>query len=294
MLDQALNELPAPPSCTRDQYRTLVQPSGHPKIHALLLEGDAPRTLVSVRKRADLWEPVAYQALPGFIAPATAPEYIGLAMNALGVHVQVTGIGPEANEMGARHIWEYEASQVLLQEDFDAYLKNKSSRQFRSIKRARKKCEDMEVRVDGEGDLDWIVSKWTETWANNAAEERVAAPDRLRFWKSLPRNPESADKLTIHSITLIKDGVRAAGIAHSRLGGSLMFQCTAREPEYDTLGVGVRVMDASIQWAAGAGYEMLDLGGGGSYKQDWAMASTHRNIVIFRSKLLEKLSRFDD
>ncbi len=291
--DKALDELPAPTTCTRDQYRQLVQPTDYRKLHALVLEGDKPRAMISIRERAGLWEPVAYQALPGMISPATDPEVLGLAINALGLHVQAVGIGPEAEEMNARHVWRYEASEIMLQEDFDSFCKKNSSRQFRAIKRARKKCADMEVRIDGDGDLDWIVDQWTQMWLDDPANEEVAAPDRIRFWKSLERNPSDPDKLTIHSIALIHEGKIVAGIAHTRLGGTLIFQCTARDPEFDTFGVGVRVMDASIQWAAEAGHDVLDLGGGGSYKQNWAMKSTFRNIVVFRPKLLEALSRLD-
>ncbi len=68
--DAALDALPSPSACTRDHYRMLTQPTAYPKRHALVLERDVPVAVVSLRARGRFWEPVAYQSLPGFVAPA--------------------------------------------------------------------------------------------------------------------------------------------------------------------------------------------------------------------------------
>lgn len=293
-LDQALDHLPAPPNCTRDQYRNLLLPTVAEKRHALVSLKDEPLALISLRRRTTVWEPVAYQSLTGYIAPAKDLASLGLALNALGLEISMTGIGDEAHQLGARHVWPVQIPQVRLQEDYEAYWRqSKGNKQLYTVRSARRKCGHMEVCVDREGDLEWVVDQWVEKWKDHPENETIIRDDRIRFWNSLERPQEDPTQMTVHAIVLRKGDTPVAGVVHSRIGDTLLYQCTARDPNYDKLGVGVAVLDASMQWAAAQGYARLDMGGGGHFKELWAPIGTTRNIVHFCPKIIDTFNRIN-
>lgn len=294
-LDKALDGFPAPPHCTRDQYRQLLLPTNAEKRHALVSVKDEPIALISLRRRANIWEPVAYQSLTGYIAPAKDVESLGVAMNALGLEISMTGIGEEAHKLGARNVWPVEVPQVRLQEDYEKHWRStKGKKQLYTVRSARRKCADLEVCVDREGDLEWVIDQWVEMWKDDPQNEIVIRDDRIRFWNSLKRPQEDPTQLTVHTIVLRDGDKPVAGVIHSRIGDTLLYQCTARDPAYNKLGAGVGVLDASIQWAASQGYARLDLGGGGHYKEQWAPIGTTRHVVHFCPAIIDTLRRIDN
>jgi hypothetical protein len=269
-LDEALDYLPSVRGCTREQYRELVLPTSVQKLHALATEGGVPTALISLRRRNSYWEPVAYQCLHGVIAPASDTAALGRALNALSIEVRVSaGLGQEACNLNAPLIYSYDAFQIDLQSDYEAYWHRNKKGHLRAVRRARTSCADMTIRVDGEGDMEWIVQNWRLMWERDQAREVVAAEDRLRFWCALQNNGLARDEqFTIHSLQLLADGARVAGAVHIRMGNTAVFQCTARAAEFEQFFVGNRVLDASIEWASSIGCQVFDLGSG-DYKKRW-------------------------
>jgi hypothetical protein len=157
-LDEALDFLPSVRGCTREQYRELVLPTNVQKLHALATEGGVPTALISLRRRRSFWEPVAYQCLPGVIAPASDIAALGRALNALSIEVRVSaGLEQEACDLNAPVIYSYDAFEIDLQSDYEAYWHRNKKGQLRAVRRARTSCADMTIRVDAKGDMEWIV-----------------------------------------------------------------------------------------------------------------------------------------
>jgi hypothetical protein len=52
--------------------------------------------------------------------------------------------------------------------------------------------------------------------------------------------------------------------------GNLVLACTSYADEYRQLGVGIRLFDQSSQRATKTGYAGINLGGGHTYKAQWA------------------------
>jgi hypothetical protein len=292
-LDQALNELPAPPCCTRDQYRMLLRATGVTKRHILATQGGEVVAIVSLRRRANGWEPVSYQSITGYIAPSRNAPILGTVLNAIGLEISLTGVGTEADQLNATHVHKVEVPQIRLQENFEEFwhLKHNGKKHIHTIRNARRKCEHYEAAIDQPGDLEWVIRQWAHNWRNDPANEIAVTADRLAFYGSLRRSPADPTEMTYHTVTL-RDGERTvAGLIHSRIGNTLIYQVTARDKAYAKDAVGIAVLDISAHWAARRGWSRLDLAGTSAFKRLWAPIGAVRHTVTFRPKIISMLNR---
>lgn len=290
-LDQVLDDLPAIPGCDRDLYRELTQPTSVQKRHALATESGRPTALISLRRRRRYWEPVAYQSLSGVIAPTSSPAALGRALHALGVEVRVeAGLDKSVVDLKPRSYWSPDNYRVDLQGDYEALW---SRNHRKNVRKARQRCDEfMRLRVDDVGDLEWCCTQWSRVWESNDAEETVAAEDRLRFWRAFMKRQTADSPIQFHTLHLLDGGRRAAGTVLMCQDGAVLGQCIVRDPEYDGFWVGVRIMQASIEWAASAAYRQFDLGSGQDYKQSWGQPVAGRYGAIFRPLAVSALYRF--
>jgi CelD/BcsL family acetyltransferase involved in cellulose biosynthesis len=287
--DEALEALPAPEGCNRGQYRELLHPASTPKRHALVTRHGEPSALISLRRRMRFWEPVAYQVLPGFIAPASDMAALGHALASLGVEVRVpAGLDQSVHELACGKIGAYEVYQIDLRSDYEAHWHKKNQRHLSTVRRARRRCAGLAHRIDGEGDLEWIASTWREQWLADPGQEVAAAQDRVRFWSALPKAP--GDHWSARTLQLVDGAQRVAGVVMLCRKGVASFQCWARNSAFDKLGAGNRALDLAIAWAASEGYERFDLGGG-SVKHRWGTVGGERYRVAVRPWVLEVLHR---
>lgn len=290
-LDQALDALPAVPGCERDLYRELTQPTSVRKRHALATENGQPTALISLRRRRRYWEPVAYQALPRVIAPASSPAALGRALHALGIEVRIeAGLKADVADLRPRTFWSQERWQVDLQSDYEALW----TRQHRkNVRRTRKRCDEfMRLRIDDEGDLEWSCAQWNRIWGSNDADETVATEDRLRFWRAFMKRQTTESPIQFHTLHLLDGDRRTAGVVLMCQDDAVLGQCIVRDPEYDDCAAGVRIMDLAIQWSASVGLRWFDLGGGNTYKRLWGESLSLGYGAIFRPKAVSALYRF--
>ncbi|MBZ9973831.1 MULTISPECIES: GNAT family N-acetyltransferase [unclassified Mesorhizobium] len=289
-LDQALGFLPAIPGCDRDLYRELTRPTSARKRHALATENGHPTALISLRRRRRYWEPVAYQSLSGVIAPASSPAALARALHALGVEVRVeAGLDKSVVELNPRSYWSPDNYSVNLRGDYEARW---SRNHRKNVRRARQRCDEfMRLRIDDETDLEWCCAQWGRMWEGNDAEETVAAEDRLRFWRAFMKRQTAGSPIQFHTLHLLDGDRRTAGVVLMCQDGVVLGQCIVRDPEYDRFWVGVRIMEASIEWAARVGHRQFDLGSGQDYKQSWGEPVAGRYGAIFRPRAVSALYR---
>jgi CelD/BcsL family acetyltransferase involved in cellulose biosynthesis len=290
--DAALEALPAPAGCTRAQYKALTEPTHVPKRHAIAREGGAVTAIISLRRRRSFWEPVTYQSLPGVIAPAVDDSALGRALAALGVEVRMeAGLDAVPDALNASYSYDYKVYQIELQGDYVAHWKKRNQKHLWAVRRARQRCETATHRLNHPGDLEWIVEQWRQNWADDPSDETVAAPDRTRFWSALAVAAPGENDWRVTTLAILaEDGERAAGTVLLSRRDFVSFQCTARNPAYDTLSAGTRVLDLAIEWSAQQGFKTFDLGGG-AFKKGWGKDSAARFGAAFRPKLMSALSR---
>lgn len=282
--DAALEQLPALEDCSRDLYRELLRPTSAKKRHALVSENGAPLALISLRQRGHAWEPVTFQCVPFAIAPAHDHAALGRALHALGLNILLAGgLGDYITALNPTSSWAYDWHAIDLSGDYEGYWRQKK-RQY-TISRARRHLKEFEVRIDGEGDLEWIVNKWREQWADDPGREIVAADDRLNFWPRLMTAREPG-ALRVRTIMLAAGGERVGGLVFTTKGDTAMAQCGGRDAARDDGYLAAAFTVALVEWAKANGFKAIDMAGG-DYKRHWGPVAGQRHGAIFRPRLLQ-------
>lgn len=288
--DRALDLFAPPPGCTMDQYRALVQPTEYPKRHALVLENDRPVSIISLRRRKTFWEPVAYQVISGFIAPARDKKTLGRALSSLGIDLRIeAGLSADVYEMEPTYVYPYDFIRIDLQSDYEAYWNLNDKEHLKHVSIARKKCKKMHMVANEKSDIDWIVNTWRNYWKDAPENEIVAAPDRINFWNTLNTSSDDPGELTVQTYTLYLGEERLAGMVATSLDGTQTMQCLAQVPEYRRFSTGTRIQHMILEHSARAGVRYIDLGGGHGYKSYWGPHGGQRFGAGFCPKILNRL-----
>jgi hypothetical protein len=252
--DRALDELALGDEATR-WAQILGQPTGARKCHAVVRVDGELVGVVTLRRRPGFWEPVSAQCLPG-TPIACRDEHLGRVLRGLGVEVRIGSLFTDPAPLDPTSAYSYERYGADLRGDYEAFWPG-------DLFRARKKAVGLEARADHAGDLAWIIDRWEEFWREHPNDEVAAAQDRRNLWPELQREGH------VHTVVMHDAGTPAAGCVLVCFDGVAKFDCTGRDPSFDRRRAGIRALDASFAWAAGAGYEVLDVGGGGEYKSVW-------------------------
>lgn len=283
-LDKALDTLPPLADCPHDLYRELLKPTSAQKKHALVLEDGKPVTIISLRSCARHWEPVAYQCVPSAIAPAVSTPVLARALHALGMEVRVpAGLRDEVTDLQPSDHWGYDCHVIDLNGDYEAYWTERK-RQKR-LRRARRDTAHLTSRIDGDGDLKWIVKNWCEEWKDDPSQETLATEDRLALWGALGKRSDLPLKL--HTLMLVDGDKCAAGLVLLSKGDIASTQCSVRDPSYNDAGTAMNLF--VVEWAKKQGFRLLDLGSG-IYKRDWGPVGGRRYGAVFRPRVMDALS----
>jgi hypothetical protein len=264
-LDAALDALPESECCPRDLYRLLSSDRDPRKIFALVEDRHGePFGVVALRFREANgdWVPLTHHILPGLVFP-TQEGALPAVLSALRKNVWVVfwRMAPCAELLrSVRTVEVTPTYEVLYATDGRQHWHNANT-----IRSARTRCQDLEVRIDAEHMARWVIERWEEKWRRVPTETRFDLQDRILAAEFLERRGRS------HTLTL-HDGDRpVAGITMPVHGRALVGHHTFRDPAYDARGVGTHVMATAMQWGVDAGFERFDLGGDhDAYKRRWA------------------------
>jgi CelD/BcsL family acetyltransferase involved in cellulose biosynthesis len=282
--DRALDALPALPDCSHDLYRELLKPTRARKRHALVLENGKPSALVSLRQAGRHWEPVAYQCIPGAIAPAADPAALARALHALGMEVRVpAGLGADVAALEPSDCWAYDCHKIDVAGDYEGYWRER--KRLKRIRRSLRDTKTLRRRIDGAGDLEWIVEQWVEQWRDDPGQEALAGEDRVRVWSALAKRNDTPLKL--HTLMLADGERRASAFVVLCKGDVVSTQCSVRDRAYPDSGTATHVF--AVEWAKAQGFRTLDLGSG-VYKRDWGPVGGQRFGAVFRPRVMSALS----
>ena len=284
-LGDALATLPELPSCSHELLAILAaNPTRAEKRHALVSRRGQPVAVVSLRRRKDFWEPVTEHCVPSWDLFPTAPaESHGDVTRALGLEVRVGGYDADPTPLRPHHSIPYVTYQADLRGNFEGHWRDAD--RMNSIKQARKRTAGYQVRADHAGDAEWNADTWFEMWKDDPEEQYLAAEDRRRVWPTLVKQGK------LHTVVLVDGDHPVAGAVFFTTERGLLFVCTARDKSRGSQAVGTRVLDASFHWASEAGFQELDLGGGGDYKRWWAPIGRNKYHVTFRPPLVDAAHR---
>lgn len=265
-IDSALKELPEMNGWPHELYRMLLQdPGGTQKRIALITQRETPVAVAAFRKRRDHWIPVTHYILPGAIFPVQK-GYLGSLLVEFKINVWIAWWRMSHPPPLFRCVrWEERESthKLSLRGDFENFWRTTSH--FNTVKRMRKRCRDFHFKINFPGSAEWTIRNWERKYRENPESERPDLHDKLLAAKYLEERKR-------HFTFILFDQEKPiAGETFIVHRNDLVSQHNYRDPEYKWYGIGVRLMDIAFHWAAEAGFEKMDIGGGfDEYKGRWA------------------------
>jgi hypothetical protein len=270
-LDSALQLLPEMAMCPHALYRDLANTDQFArKRYALVTHGDEPVSVVIVRLNGIRWEPVTTWIVPGALFPVRTGYLIDVLCQ-LNVPLFIAWWRqdvPPPQHPRFQQMHSVVTRRLACQEDYEAYWKQTGK--LVEVRKARRKCEHLKVTINAPGAAAWTIENWGRRWAQSEVRELIDTRDRLRvarYWE--PRGHQFTISL------MDEDRFVASGTVFVH-GNDVVGQANYRDPVYEKLGVGTRMIDAVQSWAAQAGFENHDFGGGLDYKNKWAPEAGER------------------
>jgi hypothetical protein len=273
--DAALRLLPEMERCSHDLFARLARnPSAAKKRFAIVSRDDTPVAVVALRKRQSFWEPVTEAAVPWCLFPALPGDHAAV-LQTLNLRVQcIRDVHPE--DLNPDEVHPYTVHRAHLSDDIEAYWHK--SRHDKTVRAARRKTEDLTVRTNQPGDMEWVVASWVENWKGDRDEQGLAGPDCLLAGLELQRLGE------YHVVALADGDELVAGatlyVRSGLMGGQIFTWDRSRAKQW----VGTRLMDECFNLARDLGCDTFDLGGVSDYKEKWAPADGERYFAIFKPR----------
>jgi len=269
-LDDALQALPPLPNCPHDLYRALAEPRGAVrKLTFLACERDAPVAVVALRAAGDDWEPVTTWITPGLPFPHVAGG-IRRVLHALPAPMTLAWWRCADEPPRSRRVVPAAPEPTYrLPCDADVEAVWRENGLLKNIRNTRRRCEQFRVAVDADGDAEWTIRHWGETWRVPA--ERL--DDVLRVAGAL------RGLARYHSLVVYDGERRISGITNIEDGGDLVGQALWRDREYDRFSLGAFMFDRHVAWAVEHGFRGVDFGGSVPYKERWAPVGGRKYVV---------------
>jgi hypothetical protein len=269
VLDEALHSLPETDLLPHDLFRLLMTESNpETKQTIMMTERGVPVALVGLRHREGYWEPVTQWIVPGvpFLVKA---DYLESVIAAIPFHVSIAWWRLHTSPPEIKKICYSKTSptyKMLCSEDFELYWK--SSGHLNTVKRMRNRCRDFEFEINPAGASEWVIRNWGNQWNISPGElqDRIITAGYL-------------EKTGLHFTLILKDKQTwIAGDTFLSHNNEAVWQVSYRHPDYDSYGVGTRLMDLSFQWASKEGFQKIDLGGDHEYKLRWAPIDGEKHV----------------
>lgn len=265
-LDEALPGLPEIESCPHELFRLLIQnPGPAHKSSALVTERGVPVAVLGLRQRGRYsWEPVTQWIVPGAIFPAK-PGYLIPALEAARQEVWVAWWRMEHAPPPSKLMRCLESTptyRLHCSGDFEKYWRENGY--FKTIRRTRNRCRNLTLAINSPGSAEWTIRNWQARWSEDPASVDPSLSDRILAAEFL------ASRGRHYALLLLDGDVPVGGATMTVQNRDVVAGVLYREPQYDRLGVGVRLIDLSFSFAAENGFEVFDLGGGHDYKKHWA------------------------
>jgi hypothetical protein len=271
-LVEALYELPEIESCSHELYQKLIQnPSNVSKRTALVSKDGVPVAIVGLRQSGRFtWEPITQWIIPGAVFPAK-PDYIFPTLEALKIDISIAWWRIKEKPSFSpimRHIESTPTYRMRCSDDIEQYWRDNGY--FKTIRRMRNRCKDFTFVINSPDAAEWTIRNWEEKWRTNPEIRNPSLQDRILAAKYLEQRGQFFTLMLLDqdnpiggATVLVQNKVLVAGVLYS-------------EPSYRQNGVGIRLIDLCFTFAIEKGFEVIDIGGGHDYKENWAIQEGER------------------
>lgn len=266
-LDHALADLPDSKECSREFFAALMRnPSRARKCTALVTEADRPVAVIGLRRTGIMtWDLIGGGGVaPRFLAYHADGSFFP-ALSTLGLNVHVGTQPEQPPAQWVRRMVPHEVFQIPLTSNFMSYWKE--SGHLNTVMQARKRTRDLTVEIDGAGAAEWTVRRWADHWRTGETRSQEDLVLAAAHYGKAGR---------MHTIRLLDGREPIAGSTFLVENDGLLLITTYVRPDYRQRKAGTRAIDATFEWATGAGFKHIDMGVGHEYKRRWAPASGTR------------------
>ena len=269
-LDDALAALPPLPNCPHAVYRALAEPRRQvARVTYLVSERDAPVAVVVLRAAGSTWEPVTTWLTPGRPFPQAGSDVLRV-LHALPVPMTLGWWRCADEPPRSRRVAPGAPEPTYgLRCDGDVEGVWRTTGLLPNIRNARRRCENLRVVVDGEGDAEWTIRNWGSVWQVSA--------ERLDDFLLVAASLREASRY--HSLVVYDGERRVGGLTQIDDGGELVGQAMCRDRAYDKYSLGTFMFDRHVAWAVERRFSGVDFGGSLPYKERWAPVSGRKYVV---------------
>jgi hypothetical protein len=270
VFDEALKYLPEIETCPHELFRLLItNPDSAPKKTVLVTKQGTPVAIVPLRMLGRHTYEVPTWMIPGVVFPAKR-GFLVPALEALGIEVWVTWRQMEGLPTSSsliRNLIITPLHVIQYSNNYESYWRDTGN--YKNIKQCRNRCKEFEVTINSPGSVEWTIRNAANKWRNNPEATTYIIEDwAVSDWIVAAKYLERREKH--YTLLLLDHGTPIGGstiIAHGKNAiGGLIY----RDSEYNWYGIGARLLDLCISFAAEAGFETFDLGGMADYKRRWA------------------------
>jgi Acetyltransferase (GNAT) domain len=263
-LDEAVAGIPEDVDWPHELYRLLVETAAAEPLRIVMwTERDSPVGVIAFRPANRIvWEPVTQWVVPGCIG-IVQPGRIAELVERVPFRARIAWWrvdSPPPQRGYVRSVTRESTHGIPYPYDFEAYWRKTGI--LNKVRRARKRCEELELSINAPGAHEWVIRHAEEHW-------------------NLPQGTQLASRLAVASHLLamgryfsytLNAGERiiagTANIVHRNdIVGHVMYR--DRDAEYDKHGIGNFLMDVLFRHAQEL-HKGVDLGGSYSYKHRWA------------------------
>ena len=290
-LDAVLNALPEAECCSHELYRLLCTNNQDlSKTFAIIYdEIEEPIGVVCLRRREALndWVPLTHYSIPGMIFPTKEGSLVKVlsVLNNMNVWIAWWRMGDFAEDIDCVRSVEVVPTYEI---DCSGGCEEiwRKSNHIRLIKRARKRCEGFEIRINAEHMIEWVISSWERKWRKIHEAQRQDLEDKICIAKYLERCGKQ------FTFTLHDNENPIAGhtfLVHEK---SLVWQYTYRNHDYDEFSAGTYLMYYATKWAIESGFKAIDLGGDyPEHKKKWGSIKGSKTSIHICPKYLITIRR---
>ena len=263
-LDDILTRLPTTELMPHSLFRQLMLTSPERKKALAFYDRGDPIGLLGLRGIGTDWNALTNWIVPGILCPAK-PGYQARILESAGFGIEVAWWRQDHSPPNVRSGCDLRRSHTYrlnLRGNYEGYWRQ--GHHFKNIRASRNRCKGLELDVNPPDSSEWIIRHTTDKWNCDPveSEDRVVA---ARFLQAAG----------LHHTLILRDGTRrVGGVTMIQHGDTIVAENIWRDPEYERNGLGVRLIDLSVQWAVEQGFRVIDFGGEiqgcDAYKVRWA------------------------
>jgi GNAT superfamily N-acetyltransferase len=262
--DDILERLPTTELLPPSLFRQLMLTNPEQKRALAFYDRGDPVGLLGLRCTRNGWNALTNWIVPGILCPAK-PGYQPRILDSAGLGIDVAWWRHKHAPPKVRSVCDLRRSdthRLNLRGNFEGYWRQ--GNHFKNIRASRNRCKGLELDVDVPGSSEWVIRHTTAKWDVDPVEneDRVVA---ARFLQAAG----------LHHALILRDGTRrVGGVTVIQHGDTIVAENIWRDPAYERNGLGVRLIDLSVQWAVERGFRIMDFGGEiqgcDTYKVRWA------------------------